>query len=76
MSKALTFVILGSSTSKPQHLAYAQDCLLYISGSFIVFYNRIALNSLVILNIVLRLLRVCVCLGVRICCGVFHIGGR
>jgi hypothetical protein len=41
MSKLELSQILGSSSSKPQHIAFAQDCLLYISGSFIIFYNAI-----------------------------------
>lgn len=41
MSKLELSQILGSSTTNARQLAYAQDCLLYISGSFIIFYNPI-----------------------------------
>lgn len=41
MSKLELSQVLGSSTSKLQHISFSQDCLMYISGSFIIFYNPI-----------------------------------
>lgn len=41
MSKLELSHILGSSTAKPQQLAFAQDCFLYVSGSFVIFYNPV-----------------------------------
>lgn len=33
--------ILGSSTAKINQVAFAQDCLLYVAGSNLVFYNPV-----------------------------------
>lgn len=41
MSKLELSHILGSSTSKPQQINYAQDFLIYVSGSFIIFYSPV-----------------------------------
>lgn len=41
MSRLELETILGSSTSKISQIGFAQDCLLYIAGSIIIFYNPI-----------------------------------
>lgn len=41
MSKLELESILGSSTNKISQIAFAQDCLLYIAGSTIIFYNPV-----------------------------------
>lgn len=41
MSKLELSHILGSSSSKSQQIGYAQDFLIYVSGSFIVFYSPV-----------------------------------
>lgn len=62
MSKLELSQILGSSTSRPQQLAYSQDCLIYIAGSFLIFYNPIVDEQIAYLKHTTPLIS-CICVS-------------